>query len=162
MGTFTSIIHPDDGRKLQIYSGIDDCETYRVGDTVNWFVSKDYPRSGKLLDGVYDSYDDDWVVIKDHKVHAVVPRTDNGYGDYEIIKSRFGIQDLPDSAWSEKGWARKRELDAKLEKEQEEFEESIKHLPPHKRFAAVLARPISRMLNYEGIARKILDIEPLE
>ena len=73
MGMFTSVVHPDDGRELQIKCGTDDCERYHVGDTVNWFIRKERPKSGKLVDGVYQAYDDDFVVIKDHKIVAVVP-----------------------------------------------------------------------------------------
>jgi hypothetical protein len=112
MGMYTSIIHPDDGRELQIKSGWDDCETYHVGDIVEWFVAEDCPREGKMLDDVYDSFsdkgEDDWVVIKDHVVFAVIPRTENEYGDRQILRDRFGIKDLPDSEWTDEAWAEKK------------------------------------------------------
>jgi hypothetical protein len=165
MGLFTSVIHPDDGRELQIKSGIDDCETYHVGDEVHWFVDRQFPRRGKLLDDVYDSFSgrgpDDWVVIKDHKIHAVVPRTENGYADYQSLREQFGIEDLPDSEWTEEGWKWKREREEKCRKENEEFRKSIAHLPPKEQLALCLARPLSKQLGYAGIARRILKIDPL-
>lgn len=70
MGMFTTIIHPDDGRELQIKCGWDQCETYKIGDSVKWHVIESCPGQGYLLDGIYSSYskngDDDWVVIKNH------------------------------------------------------------------------------------------------
>ncbi len=165
MGLFTSVIHPEDGHELQIKSGIDDCEIYHVGDEVRWFVDKRFPRNGKLLDDVYDSLSsrgpDDWVVIKDHKVHAVVPRTENGYDDYQSLREQFGIEDLPDSEWTEEGWKWKRELEERCRKENEEFEKSIAHLSPRDQLGMRLARPISKQLGYASIARQVLKIEPL-
>jgi hypothetical protein len=163
MGLFTSIIHPEDGRELQIKSGYDDCETYKLNDTVEWFVNSDYPRSGKLLDDVYDSWSDkgqdDWVVIKNHKVHAVVPYDpERGYDDYHDIREKFQIKDLPDSEWSEEGWKRKRELEARLEKENEDFQKVLDEFPPKQRFALALARPLMRQLNWDSISRTIFKI----
>ena len=166
MGTFTSIIHPDDGRELQIKCGHDVCETYKVGDYVDWFVIKDYPKQGYLLDDVYDSFsdrgEDDWVVIKAHKVQAVVPRTKNGYGDYQVLRERFGIKDLPDSKWTKEGWENKRKREEKWAKEREEFEKSIAHLSPKQQLAMRMMRPISRKLDYSSIAEKIFIVEEIK
>lgn len=81
MGCFTTIIHPVDGRELQIKTGHDSCETYKVGDAVNWYIDPELPGWGALLDGVYDSCsgkgdDDDLVVIIDHKVAGVMSLAD--------------------------------------------------------------------------------------
>src|SRR5271157_6644683 len=100
MGCFTTIIHPIDGRGLQIKCGYDVCETYHVGDNVSWYVDKYWPKSGYLLDDVYDSFDDDWVIIKDHIVAAVVPRSeawlngDDGADDRNSLRKQYDIQNL--------------------------------------------------------------------
>jgi hypothetical protein len=166
MGMYTSIIHPDDGRELQIKSGWDDCETYHVGDIVEWFIDKDAPKEGKLLDDVYSSYsdkgDDDWVVIKDHQVLTLIPRTKNEYGDHQILRDRFGIKDLPDSEWSDEAWAEKIEQEKQWEKEDEEFQKSIEHFSDNEKFIAQLLKPICRSLNYESISTQLLTIEQLD
>lgn len=156
MGMFTRIIHPKDGRELQIKSGYDDCETYHVGDTVSWYINKSWPRTGKLLDDVYDSYDDDWVVIKDHVVVAVVDRE---AGDYNSLRERFEIQDIPDSAWPEEAWIKQREAENRHEKEYSEFLETIKHLSGKERLAAIFSYPIRKMLNYKSISSKVFSSE---
>jgi len=152
---FTSIIDPVDGKELQIKCGYDDCETYHVGDYVNWYINKSYPRSGKLLDDVYDSYEGSWVVIKDHIVVAVLPESS---GDYNSIKEKFQVQDLPDSEWPEKSWIKYRELEEKYKKEYDEYLQSISHLSGHEKFAAILAYPLRRELSYESISRRIFSI----
>ena len=91
MGMFTSIIHPVDGRELQIKCGHDSCETYHVGDGVGQYVIEGWPGEGYLLDDVYDSYDDDWVIIKDGIVVAVEPRDPFDGEDEYLPISRYDI-----------------------------------------------------------------------
>jgi hypothetical protein len=156
MGMFTSVIDPIDGTEHQIKCGYDDCDTYHVGDSVDWYINKSCPRSGKLLDDVYDSYDGMWVVIKDHVVVAVLPES---YGDYNSIKEKFQVQDLPDSEWPEESWIKSRELEEKRKKEYDEYLQSISHLSGKEHFAAILAYPMIRELSHESIGRKIFSIE---
>lgn len=77
MGMFTSIIHPDN-RELQIKCGYDDCEVYHLGDEVKWYADPKNPGSGKLLDGVYESWSDkgkdDFVVIQNHRVAYLIDK----------------------------------------------------------------------------------------
>ena len=108
MGMFTSIIHPDDGRELQIKTGTDQCEWYKVGDTVRYYIDpKLYGMEG-LADGVYTSYgdngSDDLVVIKDHVVVAVEPQLDDYkafplYLQIERYTDKWGIKPTPPTAW---------------------------------------------------------------
>jgi len=171
MSCFTSIIH--EGIEHQIKTGDDICDRYKLGDVVDWGISKDYPRQGTLLDGVYRSCsypdaEDHWVVIKDHKVHAIFPvekctdecDDDCNHPSESELEKKYGIEQLPDSAWSAKGWKRKWERDAKFDKEREEFEASVAHLPPQERFASYLVRPLMRNMDYAGIAKRILSNEP--
>lgn len=158
MGMFTSIIHPVDGRELQIKCGYDDCDTYHVGDTVDWYINRSYPRSGKLLDDVYQSYDDTWVVIKDHVVAAVL---DKDAGDYYSIKEKFQVKDLPDSEWPEESWIKYRKQQEESKKEWDDYLKSIEHLSGKERFAAILAFPLRRMLNFKSVSGEMFLVEKL-
>jgi hypothetical protein len=163
MGMFTSIRHPEDGRELQIKTGSDDCEWYDVGDTVNWSVCQFIGGNGTLLDGAYPSYSDrgpdDWVVIKDHKVHAVVPREEEVHEG--TLWKQFDLQSPDPSLWSEEAWEQARKIREKVKREAEEFRQSIAHLPPEVQMGMLLVGPIKRRLNYTEIGRKMFLVEPL-
>ena len=175
MGTFTTIIHPDDGRELQIKTGGDVCDTYHLGDDVKWDIGY-YPQTGALLDGVYSSYSDngvdDWVIIKDHKVHAVHKYVDchcQDCGDYcknnecESSLLKFYDVKLPeDSLWSKKAWNEKNKLEKKSKKEFDKFKKSISNLNPNEQFAALLSYPLREMRNYISIGRKLFKIEKMK
>jgi len=158
---FTTIIHPDDGRELQIKCGEDMCETYRVGDIVPWFVIKDWPESGYLLDDVYSSYsnngDNDWVIIKDHVVLAVESK-DESYG---YLYDKYKIQKPARELWSEEAWIKYEEFKAELQKDHDEFEDSIKHLSAKEQAIQFFIRPLTRNYNYAEIAKSVFKIEPL-
>lgn len=81
MGMFTSVFL-EDGTEIQFKAGGDDCDQYKVGDTVNWWVDKDHVGSCGLLDGIYAGCSGEirdnvntlkqwWVCIKDHVIVAV-------------------------------------------------------------------------------------------
>jgi len=166
MGVYTSIIHPVDGRELQIRSHYDMCETYKMGDNVKWVIYREWPKTGMLLDDVYESYSgkglDDWVVIKDHIVAAVVPRTESGYANYMFIRLQYGVQELPDSEWTKEGWERKQAWEEKWKKEQKEFKESIKNDSPDVQFAKIMTRPISIRLDYKKLFKNFNKVEKLQ
>lgn len=126
MGMYTSIRHPADGRELQIKTGKDDCNWYSLGDVVAWSVEVDHPRVGTLLDGAYRAHDDSWVIIKDHKVHDVVE--DTAETTEESLLKHYAIEALPDSAWTEEGWARKKEREEAYRIEYQAFLKANKGL----------------------------------
>jgi hypothetical protein len=163
MGTYTNIRHPEDGRELQIHTGWDDCDYYNVGDTVDWSLSPLQPGCGTLLDGAYPSYsergDDDWVIIKDHKVHAVIPRGEDIYEG--SLWKRFALQSPPRDLWTEEAWAEKEKRQELARAEYEDFRRSIAHLPPKEQLAMALARPLMRRLEWAGIGKEVFKIEPL-
>jgi hypothetical protein len=144
MGVYTTIIHPQDGRELQIKTGDDLCDVYHVGDAVLWSFRKDRAGWGTLLDGAYASYSDhgpdDWVVIKDHRVHAVVPQ---GQDVYEAsLMQQYDIPFEDHELWSDEDWEKVYRRRAERKAAARAFDESIKHLPPKKQMALKLIRPL--------------------
>jgi hypothetical protein len=119
MGMFTTIIDPTGcGRELQIKCGYDDCDTYHVGDTVDWKIWPDKPGVGKLLDGVYESYSDrgvdDWVVIREHRIRELVPRDSllGQVGESGLL-NYFKIEPFERRWWTEAAWVRRELEEAK-------------------------------------------------
>lgn len=141
MGMFTTVIHPDDGRELQINTWLDKLGIYEVGDSVDWYIDEACPREGRLLDGVYASYSDrgpdDWVVIKDHKIHAVAPRTIDQGDEYQDLMNLYEVHELPDSAWPDEAWEKMREIREKV------------------------MDPNYRPMSYAEIARRVIRVDPM-
>lgn len=182
MGLFTSIIHPVDGREIQIKCGWDECETYKVGDNVGQHPFPNHAGEGYLLDDVYHGWGDAFVVVKDGVIAAVVDdepaktavraaRTqpsDDEEPDFVgieecciFLRAKWGVQDPPREWWPEQAWAAKSEREERWRKEREEFEQSIAHLDPALRFGATLSRLIGRRRDYASIGRKAFIVEPL-
>jgi len=170
MGMFTTILAPDQNLSIQIKCGWDTCDVFSVGQTVPWHIIEECPNQGYLFDDVYlgiggtpkqdddHSWDDYWVVIKNHVVQEVFLYQE---GDqYPDMRTRFQIQDPPEDLWSEEVWVSYRKECAEREKAFEEFEASIAHLPPVERFARILHRSFGRP-NYRSLAEQIFTVEPL-
>jgi hypothetical protein len=125
---FTRITHPTDGRELQIKTGMDDLETYKVGDPVDWHIDERNPGYGKLFDGVYNSYsdlgEDDWVVIKGHHVIEVLDIKSLRYTSLKDAEQAFDIVPFERGWWGEDLWLKKelREKEHALKELQEEVE----------------------------------------
>lgn len=114
MGMYTSV-RLSDGSELQFKSDVDDCETYKVGDVVNWRIWPDQPGTGKLLDGVYDavlvgdksktevSYS---VAIDNHRI-VYAGRSSRLKGVGKIVPWERGW-------WSESAWLKKDREDIKF------------------------------------------------
>lgn len=109
MGMFTSIVHPDDLRELQIKTGWDYCDTYRVGDMIPW--TPDPVDPGTHIDGAYVSYSDkgpdDWVIIKGGRIIAVEPRHEDD--TWQALEAKHGIQPPDPALWTEQQWQAKRD-----------------------------------------------------
>jgi hypothetical protein len=177
MGMFTSIKHPLDNRELQIKGGGDSCATLSVGDEVDWSVWKNHPGHGDFLDGVYESYsdrgEDSFVIIKDHKIHAVVDRDE---GAYVNLAAKYDLTEFERGWWPEKLWAKKahdeaveRAKEAKedadfyaglLDKTEEEIKDAVARRQ-HMKFTQALMAPLMRRLNYASLGRRIFTVEPL-
>lgn len=106
MGMFTSII--DSGNiELHIKCGYDDCDVYHIGDKVDFQIWPNFPGTGKLLDGVYDSdspieNSGPFVIIKDHIVALIIPRG-NGVTATGLEKD-YGIVPYQHDWWAEEVW----------------------------------------------------------
>lgn len=118
MGMFTTIIDKNK-ESYQIKCGYDDCETYHVGDIVNWYIDKNNPGCGKLFDGVYDgiccikrtTYKTNhitkslkakygWIVITNHKVVGVF----NKRHSQEKLREQWSVEAWKHEWWSEQAW----------------------------------------------------------
>lgn len=171
MGMFTTILDPDKNLSVQIKYGWDTCDTFSVGDTVPWHILKDWPNQGYLFDDVYlgiggtpeqgadRSWDDYWVVIKNHIVQKVFILQDGD--DYSELRDRFKIQDPPADLWSEEVWEEYRQEQAQARKESNEFAASIAHLSAVERCALTLHRAFGRRRSYADIAKDLFIVEPL-
>ena len=163
MGMYTAIIHPKDGRELQIKTGdMDICDTYKVGDKVSFYVNKNIYEYGGIFDGVYDSYsdkgEDDWVIIKNKKVIAVRSKKNK----YIALVKQYKIKTKPSKKlWAEKSYKRYVAQQKKLEIENKKFDKSIEHLTPQEKLAACIARPLKERMDYGGIMRKVLKIREI-
>jgi hypothetical protein len=171
MGMFTSITHPQDGRELQIKCGYDNMETYKVGDPVDWEIWPDKPGTGKLLDGAYDSYSngpDDWVIIKDHRVFAIVSRdSDLGKTGETGLTMFYGLVQFEASWWTPSAWNKHhlREAEAKkkqLEEDIEFFKDCLGRTDEEiialrkKRFTQAMGAFVRESLTGQSFARQIL------
>lgn len=158
MGSYTTIIHPSDGRELQIKTGGDVCDVYHLGDTVKWEVYHDLGGEGTLLDGVYPSYsdlgEDDWVVIKNHKIHSVASKNEKSLGE---LLEEFEITSPDPSLWSVEAWIKKDKITVDLEK----WHASIKPLPPLEQLSAIyLRQAFLRRKMYEAV-KDCFPVQPL-
>jgi len=187
MGMFTSIIDSN-GIEFQIKGGEDDCERYKVGDTVDWKIWPDRPGEGKLLDGVYDGcgpLEDKWVIIKDHKVFKICSKISVGgipVSD-QYLEDTYDIAKYNHEWWAEKAWLLKDIKDTKSEikhlewkladnKKTLKFLRSIVYLSAGQikirrkkfnelRVAKIMAEPIITIMNYQGFARKVFKVKKL-
>lgn len=172
MGMYTSVVHPVDGRELQIHTGDDQCDRYKVGYSVAWNIDERNPGHGTLLDGVYPSYSDngldDLVVIKDHVIIAVIPKSETvNCRDIERI---LGIVPYQRNWWPEKLWVEQEiethKFSLKCCKEHLAFlktcrgksDEEIEAAREHYR-NVILTNPIREVINYKSIARKIFKVK---
>jgi len=158
MGMFTEVVHPETGQNIQIKTGDDDLDVYRVGDPVKWFVSHDYVGSYCLLDGVYGEGREighgPYVVIKDHHVLAVVDAE-----DAESVRDRFGVRDVDPyqpEFYTDMAWAKYLDRQALLLRETEEFQASIAHLTIGEQLAEHLVRPLKTSINFQEVGRQLL------
>jgi hypothetical protein len=177
MGMFTTIIHPEDSRELQIKCGFDDCEIYSLGEEVWWEIWPDKPGRGKLLDGVYTSHsdrgDDDFVLIKNHRVVGIMPKVESPKGVYNracTLATLFGITPYERNWWTESAWAKEelRQVALEIESLQEKAklleacigksdEDIVKLREEHR--AELLIKPILTVIGYESLTRQMFPIK---
>lgn len=104
---FTTILTNDDSIKIK--TGQDSCGVYRLGDTFEWNPS--YWTPGESPDGVHEGWSEKdggetvWVIIKESKIHAVIPKSRAPYEDAKLHQL-YCIKHPPDSLWTEEQWAK--------------------------------------------------------
>jgi hypothetical protein len=171
MGSYSSIMHPEDGRELQFKTGNDTCTVFKIGDKVPFSYEKDYPGMAYFQDGIYHTHsnkgNDDWVVIKDGHIAAIEPFiSDENSPNYEEQRSmlweKYNIKEIR-HLWTKEQW-RKQEED--LQKRLEESEDRIRKTYPDFDTKTESEKMMIRMcdvlsstrLNYAEIGRKIIQI----
>jgi hypothetical protein len=175
MGMFTSVIHPDTGKEIQFKCGWDDCDTYRVGDTVDWYYAEDTPMCGKLLDNVYngegltlrDTFTCYWIIIKDHKIHAVVDVEYMAGGEFKggfagqlaYLYHKYELKPPPLAVWSLAAWAKAAKDGERTRQLQREWDAEDYGLPLNTRAANAMHRYTLARLREDGILRKILSTD---
>ena len=169
MGMFTTIVHPEPGNSdLQIKTGDDECETFRVGDRIPWAASQWNVNSH--IDGIYEGianpYSSDcWVVIKDCTVVAIEPRTscqvssaddeDGESFDTSILWDKYGLAAPDPGLWTEEQHAyhdeMRRDVKADLDKR---FAEARARMPADvPDYVVAMGAMLSRRMDYASIGR---------
>lgn len=180
MGMFTRIIVEIDGKEdeIQIKTGNDQLDIYKVGDKVDWKIDKNWYREGTLLDGVYegtggnhrDGYKDYYVVIKDHivKEFVEIEKDKDGYpineNLYDELYKKYNIQELDDSNWTQESKEKYLKRQEDYEREFEEWKKKVNfdNLSEEQQIGLLITRPIMHKLNYVGIASQIMEVKPLK
>src|SRR3989304_10449200 len=114
MGMFSTLIVDD--REIQFKTGYDDLDVFHIGDAVPFEIIADRPGEVKFADGVhYDNTTEFWIVIKDRRIAACLPRiinVEDGTDNYREIINRFSIsEDYPREWWTDAAWEEKRKQD---------------------------------------------------
>lgn len=188
MGMFTTIETPE-GWDIQIYTGRDNCERYRVGDEVNWRFHET-ALEGTLLDGVYpgEAYEwvgggisngrysgksekrgDFWVVIKDHMVVAITPIERDANGEYKggelaqqaFVMARYGVKEPPLDAWSDAAWARHAQQQERSRRRQRQWDAEDYGKSPEQQAREIIGRFTRDKMREEGFFRKLIKPVPL-
>ncbi len=188
MGMFTSVIHPETGHEIQFKCGWgDDCDTYRLGDTVDWRYDPDTPMGGKLLDGAYygESFKGNkstghwWIVIKDHTIIAVeqVETHPDGTPDDVLIRegifrggctgqqahveAKYKVELPPLDAWTVKAWAKKAMDEERSRRRERAWDIEDYGCTREEKAHRCMVRFIHARTKEDGILRQILPPEPV-
>ena len=158
MGTYTSIKHPSDDRELQIKTGYDCCDWYAIGDRIPCHVVREIYGCGGIFDGVYSSYsalgDDDWVIIKNHKVLCCEPRVKN----YKYLLRKYKIKKPSKSWWSKKAYAKHLAAEKVIREEHKKFRLELRKskLAPREKLGIILSYPLRKQLDMASVLRRAL------
>ena len=177
MGMFREVRHPSTGRLIQFKTGNDFCEVHEVGDKIDWKAT--VWNVGRHPDDVYD--DELWynepnpayVVIKDLTIVAVVdfipPNSIDEDDLYEArwaqkqaLHDRYGIGNPDKGLWPQQWWDEKeaREKAWAEEREAERARDRAAGIDVDS-LGYAMAAPIRRNLDYAGVARMALVVDPL-
>jgi len=109
---FSTVVY--DGKEFQFKTGYDDCDTFRVGETIAWTPDPFWP--GSHIDGVHSACHDIrqpdwWVIVKDCVIVAVEPPVD--LDDYKRLYEKYGITKPDPRLWTKEQWKAKRKREKK-------------------------------------------------
>ena len=169
MGMFTSI-YDAEGVEHQIKCGYDICARFKIGNEVPARPDPDSPLSGYLLDDVYDAYSDSsetwtWVIIKDGRIHAVVPRTEDPLvpgkmldhdDDHAFLFQKFDLKLLPHTTWAVEAWAKLAKLAAEAEVAVRTWKAECVGLTKEEIAAKAGGDYIAQKMQEDGFFRKIM------
>lgn len=171
MGVFTTVIHPVTGVELQFKCGYDNCDTYKVGDTVDWRIVPDRPMCGRLLDDVYlaGGYGKTpycWVIIRNHIVRGVINtemEDDGSIRDYAcqyaLMRKLYKVERSPESWWTDQVWA---ETAKKAERDKERMSDAVLYGMTTEQKATISMRELHRaMMRQDGYIRQLYPPEPI-
>ena len=101
--------------------------------------------------------EEDWVVIKDHKIAAFESRNRK----YLDLEKEYDIQEPDKSLWSDEAWERLRKSEEESEKRHAKWEKEAdeKGLKGTERLGFLMAKPLFEAMSRESIGRKILKID---
>lgn len=184
MGSASIAIHPEDGRQIRFRTGHDSEEVYRIGEEVRWTYSRIEPMNGTLLDGVYVGdgpasdrakqlweegsapwYEEFWVVVKDHKLHAVLPMPPQDREDRTVAMAHYeklyDIQAPPVDAWTTEQWAHWAQLQAKWEREAFLEDAELYGMNREQRAQWMAGRYVRKKMKETGFFAQIMPPEPV-
>jgi hypothetical protein len=122
---FTSIMH--EREELQIKTGYDYCQYYKLGDVIPWTPDHHWP--GSAIDGIHDSWTikgrGPWVIIQNSTVVAIEP-AETLYTDLE---AKYVIQPPARDLWTEEQWAAKAQCEADADQRYKEWCETHNYDP---------------------------------
>ncbi len=177
MGCYTSIYK--DKIEYQIYGGDDTCETYNLGDKVNFRIIQNSYKQGHLLDGIYEAYTYDknynYYIIIEQAVITNVEKIRKQHEDedddsfevffeqeYINLKFKYSFKEYPDSLWSKKSKIEHEQRILDNERDINKYFETMKDLPSTEKLAKFLTYPLTNKLNYDDVSKNAFIIESID
>lgn len=181
---FTSIIHPINGEEIQIRSGDDQLDTYKVGDKVKRYINRNRYKSGCLFDGAYDgifskkeenneNYYDCIVIIQNGVIKEVIDhyKSREEFGDFYNYYLSIYPTIIPKQLYSSAAYSEWKRINTHYRKKFRR--ERLKNRKLRKSFIIkygkdkgnmmyaghILTMPIKRALDLGSITRKFVQVE---
>lgn len=174
MGSYTTVLH--EGVEIQFHTGDgDNYSTYKLGDELPFKIDPTFGGRGHFFDGVYDGhgrrdpvtqrYQHVWVVVKDHRITALVEQVqldEEAVPQYQRVLEAHGIEEPPREWWSEEAWAARDKWDAecaaRLEEKKQEYRDKTGR-DPDANFGVSFF--MWCRLHEDGLMRQILPSVPI-
>lgn len=171
---FTRIIHPKTGEEIQIKTGDDFLNTYRIGDKVERYINPNYFDSGCCFDGCYYGHGnnkDYLVIIKNEIVSDIIDTDEENFPDlykkyselnpYKIPYSEYTLKAIVKHFISEIKWKlihlKERYKNNKFHKEL--IKEYGKDEGDKRFMGYIFAKPLRQKLDYGGMCSKFVTVD---